>query len=52
MTSKVSLLTLDLEVDPLANGGRDPVAGDTHVGPNVAPAHAVKHQGRGAHTRG
>ena len=52
MTGKLSVLTLDLEVDPLANGGRDPVAGDAHVGPDVAPAHAVKHQGGCAHAGG
>ena len=66
MTSKI--LTLDLEVDPLADGGRHPVAGYAHVGPcdwsivrilasgqfstYVTPAHAVKHQRGSAHTRG
>ena len=46
------LLTLDLEVDPLADGGRDSVAGDAHVGPDVTSTHAVKHQRGRAHTRG
>ena len=36
------LLTLHFEVDPLADGGRDPVAGDAEIRPDVAPADRVE----------
>ena len=45
------LLTLDPEVDPLADGGRDPVAGDAEVRGHVGAGDAVKHQRGPAHTR-
>ena len=32
-------LTVDVEADPLADGGRDVVAGDAEVGPHLRPAH-------------
>ena len=47
-----SFITLNAEVDPLADGWRDPVAGDAHVAADVTSAHAVEHQGGGAEAGG
>ena len=32
-------ITIYAELDPLADGGRDPVPGDAHVGAHVHPRH-------------
>ena len=32
-------LTVDVEADPLADGGRNVVAGDAEVGPHLRPPH-------------
>ncbi len=43
------VLTVNAELDPLADGGRDSVLGDTHVGAHVHPAHFVQAQHRPHH---
>ena len=37
----LKFLTIDVETDPLADGGRDVVAGDAEVGPHVLAPHPV-----------
>ena len=51
MFNKYSILTLDPEVDSLADGGRHTVTGDTEVRGHVGAGDAVKHEGGPAHTR-
>ena len=42
--NEMTILTVDVELHNLADGGRDPVLGHTHVGTHLAPGDAVQVQ--------
>ena len=49
MRKKRRLLTINADLNPLADGGRYPVPGDTHVGAHIHPGDLVELQDRAGH---